>query len=137
MGGFLSFLETEDGPPDDPPDNNGTFNDGRAHESGVGCERNTDSCGRKAINGPTGPEYNGPNPLGSAREGDGTGRHCIFEGTPDCGNTACEDPACYDSEGKRITAADFKSDMALSTKYKSLHYGDINVVFNFSGKAQR
>lgn len=110
--------------------NGGTTNSG----DNLGCERNTDECGRTAINGPTGSQYGGPW-AGSAPEGHPEA--CRFQGEPNCGAGSCQDPSCFDEEGNRIVAADTKVvKIHRDQKYSGLEGAAYPGVFNFSGRSR-
>jgi hypothetical protein len=87
----------------------------------LGCVRNIDACGRKASNGPTGPNFKGPYD-GSAPPGHPNA--CVFDGLPDCSRCP-DDPECVNPTG-----ADKKQ-----RKNYTGGGGFLDEVFIFRGKA--
>lgn len=93
-----------------------------------GCTRNTDTCGRKAVNGPTSNNFKGP-PNGPPLTGSAPPGHpdaCRFEGPidPSTCSRGCDDPSCV--------ASDIRSNNARASS-RHIEGTDINEAFGFKG----
>lgn len=107
----------------------------------LGCTKNTDPCGRTAVNGPGGREFNPPN--GSFFGGGATDPNhpnfCRWEGqitAESCVRQGCRDiepDACAAFTGEATVEADIR--LNKDNGQCQLEYGDVSTVYSFSGRS--